>query len=520
MGGVNQYIETLKKELEENGHKVDILSHHPGMLTLYKHSYTKNQFGWNIQGSEIDKSINAYSDRYTIKDVINSQVYQYYKKHLPHVEPMIRWREIERYTYEVAAALLDLSGYDIIHTHDILSTRAIWNVKPKHIPLVATIHGILATEYINAGDIKSVDSLRWKYAATEEFYGHMSTDATIVPTQWQRNQLSAHYHVPSEKINVIPYGMDLIPFLKKVKYAPYPPLKEHQKKSNQIVIACPARLVPEKDHQTLFEALRILKEKREDFVCWIIGDGKLRDELVSLSNRLGLHDQIHFFGNRYDVASLLGIADIVVLALIQDMHPFSLMEAQVAGIPCVASNAGGIPEIVRHEDTGLIFEKRNSVQLADQILKLMNQPELRSKLAENAAKWGVERYSSKTLFNHTMNIYQQTTSAKQANQSRLSESADQTIQSKQASEQGTIEQPNLIGKYGLVKERVGHEGPSASIFKFEVEALAFDKKQWRQILERIPATYSLPDTAYIQVLAEERIIPPREESMRKKNAEA
>jgi glycosyltransferase involved in cell wall biosynthesis len=479
-------MDTLKKELEDQGHQVDILAHHPNMQTIYKYSFFRNEFGRTLLGDEIDKSSNNLANQFTIKDVLDHQLYQYYAKHLPHVDPEIRWRDIERYTFEVAAALLNLDGYDLIHTHDILSTRALWRVKPKHIPLVATMHGLLSAEYLNSGEITSKDSLRWRYAAAEEYYGHVSTDATIVSTQWQTNQLIAEYGVPGEKITVIPYAFDLVPFLEKLRFEPYPPLRADQRPSNKWVIACPARLVPEKDHQTLIAALHTVKQQRNDFVCWFIGDGKLRDELEIQANNLGVREHLVFFGDRWDIPALLRMSDMVVLPSIQDMHPYTLMEAQVAGKPCIGSDAGGIPEVVRDGETGLIFETGNSVQLAEKILQLLGDSRLRSRLATNAASWGKTRFSSRTMLQETMKVYQRVMAAKNS-------STEYPI---------TTTAPNLTGMYGLSKTRAGQDDHPENIFAFAVDPARYDAKNWSTILQNVPEDYSIPDTAFIKALTQ------------------
>ncbi|MCL6568220.1 MAG: glycosyltransferase, partial [Meiothermus silvanus] len=103
------------------------------------------------------------------------------------------------YCFEVAAALFDLNQYDVIHTQDIVSTRALSRVKPAGTALVATIHGLLAKEHIFSGDIKSQDSLAWKYVSDEEYYGCVSADATIVPTDWLRREM-AQFGVQPERL--------------------------------------------------------------------------------------------------------------------------------------------------------------------------------------------------------------------------------------------------------------------------------------------------------------------------------
>ncbi|MDQ0190827.1 glycosyltransferase family 4 protein [Alicyclobacillus cycloheptanicus] len=484
-GGLGRYVDTLRSELEAHGHQVDVLSHHPGMQQIYKFSYVPDTFGWTLRGRQIDKSTNSHDGRVTIKDVIDHQVWKYFEDNLPHVDPSIRWREIERYTFEIAAALHDVRGYDLIHTHDILSTRALWRVKPKNVPLVATIHGILATEYVNAGEITTRDSLRWQYAVAEEYYGHLSSDATIVPTNWQKTQLSKYYQVPSEKINVIPYGMNLYPFLQQLEYDPYPPLTETKPSDDKTIIVCPARLVPEKDHQTLIEALAQIHDTRDDFECWLIGDGHLRYELELQAKRLGVRDRIVFFGARWDVPAFLRLSDIVVLPSIQDMHPYTLMEAQVAGKPCVASNAGGIPEVVRDRQTGLIFEMGNSRQLANHLMELMDDPRLAYTLGQNAKKWATVQYASATLFERTMKIY------------------EQVLAGKLSSQTFPIPEPNLTGEYGLVKSRQpDNDHSNANLFKFSLDHTKLDDiKDWRPVRKRTSVEYAIPDPAFIQVLA-------------------
>lgn len=277
VGGVNVYVNVLKKELENAGHEVDVLAHHPDMTRIYM--LDSNQ--------EIKKS--------KIKDVVYDRVYKYYAKYLPHVSPWIRWRDIERYTFELAASYFDLTQYDLIHTQDIVSTRALWRVKPENTALVSTVHGLLANEHIISGDIKSKEGLLWRYAAEEEYFGSMSSDVTIVPSRWLRRELSHHFAVPKEKLTVIPYGMDIYPFLEKLHQDPYPPVEVRK---GETIFACPARLVPVKGHATLIEALAKLRRKRRDFRCWLIGDGKLRKKLEQEVKRLNLQRHVEFMGDR------------------------------------------------------------------------------------------------------------------------------------------------------------------------------------------------------------------------------
>ncbi|QQE72667.1 glycosyltransferase family 4 protein [Brevibacillus composti] len=386
VGGVNTYVNVLRKELIRAGHQVDVLAHHPDM----------------------DKYYMVHTGRYLtkakIKQVVYDNVIKYYETSQPYVDPWVRWREIERYAYELAAVTFNLKGYDLIHTQDIISTRALWRVKPRHVPLVSTIHGLLATEHVIAGDVTSRRSIPWKYVCKEEYYGATSATKTIVPTAWLKRKLSGpNYGVPARILHTIPYGMDIGEFLQKYNaptYSYVPPVP-----AGKTVLICPARLVPVKGHRYLLKALHMLKQRRNDFVCWLIGNGILYDELVAMAHSLGIMDVVHFLGDRNDVPQLMKKSDILVLPSVQDNHPFSIMEAQVAGKLVVASDAGGIPEMVSHNKTGFIFSSRNSEDLAAKLNTVLSNPFIRKQAAEQGRKWGMIRWAPSTLLDKTMKMY-------------------------------------------------------------------------------------------------------------------
>ncbi|CAH0345483.1 glycosyltransferase family 4 protein [Bacillus sp. CECT 9360] len=384
VGGVNEYVNLLKKELELLGHEVDVLAHHPDMVDYYLVNGDKKE------------------GKMKIKAIVYEKVNQFYQRFLPHVEPWVRWRDIERYTMELCAVLFDLDQYDLIHTQDIISTRALWRVKPKHVPLISTIHGLLANEHVIAEDIPGKDSVHWVYVSDEEFYGATSSDRTIVPTSWLHGELTKNFQVPSEHLGVIPYGMDIESFMKRYRE---PNEFEHMKKENSWLILCPARLVPVKGHKTLLHALHSLKNTRTDFVCLLAGDGDLRERLVTIVEELDLEAHVKFLGDRDDVPSLMRIADIMILPSLQDNLPFSIMEAQVVGLPVIASTAGGIPEMVIDGETGLLFEKEDSDALREQIVRLIGDRQLYQHLHDMEKRIGRKKWSSKALAVNTIKEY-------------------------------------------------------------------------------------------------------------------
>ncbi len=382
VGGVSTYVYDLRRELERLGHEVDILAHYPDMQKYYMPN----------NGRFLEKP--------KVKDLIYEKVLGFYNQQLPQADPWIRWREIERYCYETAATVFGLNRYHLIHTQDIISTRALWRVKPKDVPLVATIHGCLATEYLISGEIQERGTLPWAYAAAEEYFGTTSSNITIVPTKWLKNLFVNEFKVPSDHLEIIPYGMDIDLFLQKIHQHP-----KLERPSDHKVIACPARLVPVKGHKHLLDALAMLKDERTDWICWIIGDGPLRKQLEQQRNQLKLEDHVIFLGNRKDVPSLLHQADIVVLPSLQDNQPFAIMESQVVGKPVVVSDAGGIPEMVEHGQTGLISPAGDAQSLYQNLKEVLVNDGLRIEIAEKGKERAMVQWVLKTMVTRTLEVY-------------------------------------------------------------------------------------------------------------------
>lgn len=383
VGGVSTYVDILQKELEAMGHEVDIFAHHPDMQQYYMPN----------NGRSLDKP--------KIKDLVYEKVYAYFDQHMPHVDPWIRWREIERYCFETAAVSFGLKKYDLILSQDIVSTKALWRVKPKGTPLIATIHGCLATEFIYSGEITDKNSLAWKYVTAEEYHGSMSSNITIVPTNWLRNLYASDFKVPKKHVKVIPYGMDTEAFLEKTEQRTDLKIPAGKK-----VLVCPARLVPVKGHKHLLDALAMLKLDRSDWVCWLLGDGPLKEELLQQCRSLGLEDNVKFLGSRSDVPALLRLAHVFVLPSLQDNLPFSVMEAQIAGKAVVVSDAGGIPEMISHGKTGLISTNGQSEPMYRNLQRVLSDDVLRKRLGEQAKQWGMKHWSIESMLDQTLGVYE------------------------------------------------------------------------------------------------------------------
>lgn len=161
-------------------------------------------------------------------------------------------------------------------------------------------------------------------------------------------------NVPSEKIHTLPNGVDVTQFKRQDKQQCREILGL---KTSQKIILYVGRLSEEKNIARLIEALSMLKNTNERQDLYIVGDGPLRETLEKLTKNLGLGQQVNFVGKVEHalVATWMGAADLFCLPSIREGCPNVVLEALGSGRPVIASNVGGIPDMVS-DRTGILFQ--------------------------------------------------------------------------------------------------------------------------------------------------------------------
>jgi len=160
--------------------------------------------------------------------------------------------------------------------------------------------------------------------------------------------------------------------------------------SDPFTILCTGTMYEVKGHTYLIEACRLLHERGIAFVCHLVGDGPDRATLTDQVERAGLSDRILFHGQRTrdEIVALLQQVDAVAVPSIpttsgrREGIPVVLMEAMASGRPVVASGISGIPELVEHEQTGLLVPPRQPAALADALEQLQRDLALRQRLGQ------------------------------------------------------------------------------------------------------------------------------------------
>jgi glycosyltransferase involved in cell wall biosynthesis len=174
-------------------------------------------------------------------------------------------------------------------------------------------------------------------------------------------------------IVVIPYSVEPLPTVA----APAQP-------ADEFVVTCVARLMPQKDHAHLLEAMARVVSQVPGARLLIAGEGPLRGELEAQAERLGLNGRASFLGlvPRTQLPDLLARTDVVVLASHWEGLPVALIEAMSAGKPIVASCVGGNPELVAEGENGLIVPPADPKRLAEALIRLARDPSLCERLGQ------------------------------------------------------------------------------------------------------------------------------------------
>jgi glycosyltransferase involved in cell wall biosynthesis len=155
------------------------------------------------------------------------------------------------------------------------------------------------------------------------------------------------------------------------------------------------RLSIEKGLSVLFESLKLLGDAGRDYELTLVGDGVDRDRLEAHARELAIDRHLVFAGYRsqQEVGEYLRQSDIFILPSFAEGVPVSLMEAMATGIPVVATNVGGVSELVESERTGLLVPPADSAALAQAIARYQDDQELRRCVASHGRERVIQQYN-------------------------------------------------------------------------------------------------------------------------------
>ena len=291
---------------------------------------------------------------------------------------------------------------DIVHTHaskaGALGRKAAFDCG---VPIVIhTFHGHIFHSYFSW----------WKTKLYQLIERRLSKKTTgiIAISAIQKNELSLKYKIcKPEKIKVIPLGFDLRPFNENLQEK-----REHTRncyalEGSDIAVAIIGRLVAIKNHQMFLDIIDKVNQKTsKKVVYFIVGDGE--DSLTIQESIKPLKEKgmdIRMTSWIKDIATFNAGMDIICLTSKNEGTPVSLIEAQAAGIPIIATNVGGIKDVILEDKTGYIVDKDDIDGFAEKLRELIENENKRQLMSQNGWSFVEDKFQFPNLIKNMDEYY-------------------------------------------------------------------------------------------------------------------
>jgi len=270
----------------------------------------------------------------------------------------------------------------IIHTHLLPATQVgLAASRLMRTPALTTVH-------FTFDGLRTTALLRQVTRVSLRFY-----DRIIAISDAVKQSILDHCHVPADRVAVIRNGID---FARTRSGA-----QDHRNRTRrdlgvlegQLLIGTVVRLDQVKSYDTLIRAVAMIRDAAARSPApprlVLVGDGAERKRLEQLVAKLNLAHIVTFAGTQENPSRFLAAFDVFVLPSLAEGLGLSIIEAMGAGLPVIGSAAGGVPEVITHGSSGLLFEPGDAHELADCLDELAGSEALRNRLGA-AGKAAVE----------------------------------------------------------------------------------------------------------------------------------
>ena len=353
-GGITSYLFVLTKEMIKKGHEVYIASN-----------------GGNMEPEFSALGVQLVTLNIRTKSILSPRIYGA----LPCLVRLIKEKQI-----------------DVIHAHTRITQvmgRLLDQMTGK--PYLSTCHGYFKPK------------LSRRVAPC---WGRV----VIAISPAVKTHLEKDFGVEPERVALIKSGIDINDF-------PLMSAENRQAKRKEWgvadgpVIGIIARLSDVKGHAVLIDAMPAIVEKIPDVHLMIVGEGKMEGTLKQKVADLSLQNNVTFYPVVNQTAEVLPLFDIFVMPSISEGLGLSVMEAQAAGLPVVASRVGGIPALIKDGETGVLFESRDSAGLAKAVVDLLQNPEWAKELGACARAFVAKEFSVGRMAAETLGLYKRLTAS-------------------------------------------------------------------------------------------------------------
>ncbi len=348
VGGISSYLFTLGSGLKQNGHNVYVASAGGELLNKFSAAGLKHI---------------AVPLR-TKKEISPKIIFSFLKLR----------KEISRY------------GIDLIHSNS-RTTQVLGDLLSRYSakPHIFTCHGF------------------FKPKLSRRMFPCWGK-AVIAISQQVKEHLVADFKLDGASITIINNGIDVQSF---GDFSSRQKLREDLGIGDSFLIGIIARLSDVKGHTYLLKAMQRAIKDFPSAKLLIVGEGKMKDILVSEANTLGIKNNVLFLARTGGAENVLAAMDVFVMPSLQEGLGLALMEAMAQGLAVVGSAVGGIRTLIADKQNGLLVEPADPAALAEAIIRLLSDKKMRDDLGANARKFIANNFSKEKMLKDTEGVYKQ-----------------------------------------------------------------------------------------------------------------
>lgn len=353
------YVHDINRHLVRRGHRVTVVT--PGARSLSAQD--------TFDGVDVVRFPMTLPEDLTYGRVAQSRVSLLGK--LARLAVMTEYLDAQ-YTSTLAVARTRQA--DVIHAHWAIPTgpAALMTARRLRLPSVITMHG--GDVYVNPEQGYDFPT-RWYVRPVLRWTLRHAGALTAITEDCRQHALRAG--APPESIRIVFNGTDLR------RFSPDPVKVVDPRFGPHMIFAC-RQLFPRKGIRFLIEAATLLKPRFPDLRLVLAGDGFERPELIRLAERLGIGDRVTFLGwvPNEALPPYYRAAAVSVIPSLEEGFGIPAAEAMGCEVPVVATDAGGLPEVVEDQVTGLVVPRGDAAALAVAIGALLDDPERRARMGQ------------------------------------------------------------------------------------------------------------------------------------------
>ena len=307
-----------------------------------------------------------------------------------------------------------ISNPDIIYTRNVsFALLGLLIKKIKNAKLVLELNGLFSEDWKSEKKklYVGIKNIVWSYL---EIFVAKRADAVIAVAQGIRDILIQRGG-DRNKIFIIPNGANVDMFRQINDSAAINELRNHHGISeNDYIVAFIGNLAPHHGIEYLIKSAPLVLNVLPNTKFLIVGDGAIKKELINLSERIGVSDEIIFTGGvSYEIVPLyINMADVCVAPFIRvrneriGLSPLKIYEYLACGKPVVASDIKGIGDLLRNSNAGIAVTPEDPVELANAIIKLLKDEKLRELMGKNGRELVINNFNWKHTAKKTIEVFE------------------------------------------------------------------------------------------------------------------